>query len=326
MKQKVIVYKKVPAEVLAMLEKDYEVVYFERLDESNQADFLAELKNAHALLGADLPVNEELLNAAPQLKIVSNISVGYDNLDLPAMTERGVMATNTPDVLNDTTADTIFGLLLSAGRRLPELDQYVKTGKWKGSVEEEMFGFDVHHKILGIIGMGGIGGAIAKRAHLGFDMKILYHNRSRNEEAEKKYGAVYCGLDELLAKSDYVCLMTPLTPQTERMIGEREFNLMKPTAIFINGSRGKTIDEQALIHALQQQKIAAAGLDVFEQEPVNPDNPLLGMKNVVTLPHIGSATAETRTAMSRMAAESVIAALEGKCPPRILNEGAYKGS
>ncbi|MFS0780217.1 2-hydroxyacid dehydrogenase [Bacillus sp. 1P06AnD] len=325
MKQKVIVYKRVPQEVLDLFSNHYEIIYFERLDESNEEEFRQQLKDADALLGADLKVDGDLLGHAPKLKVVSNISVGYDNLNLTEMTKRGVMATNTPDVLNNTTADTIFGLLLMAGRRFTELDQYVKTGQWTGPIEEELFGLDVHHKVLGIIGMGGIGSAIAKRAHMGFDMDILYHNRSHNDEAERLYDATYCELDELLEKSDYVCLMTPLTPQTENMIGAREFKLMKPSAVFVNGSRGKTIDEQALIEALDKKEIAGAGLDVFQQEPVDSGNPLLSMKNVVTLPHIGSATAETRTAMGKMAAESVIAALEGKCPPRLLNEEAYKG-
>ena len=292
LKPKVIVYKKVDKKVLDFIKNTCKVVYFEKLDSQTYPIFLEELKDAQGILGAVLKVDKELLDQAPHLKIVCNTSVGYDNLNMNELTKRGIKATNTPDVLNETVADTIFGLLLSTARRMPELDFWVKTGQWESNLEEKWFGVDVHHKTLGIIGMGRIGTAIAKRAHLGFDMEIVYHNRSRNEEAEQKYGATYCSMEDLLKQSDFVCLMTPLTPKTEKIMGKREFELMKETAIFINGSRGKTVDEEALIHALQMGEILAAGLDVFVQEPVKLDNPLLSMKNVVTLPHIGSATYE----------------------------------
>jgi gluconate 2-dehydrogenase len=234
------------------------------------------------------------------------------------LSKRNIIATNTPDVLNDTVADTIFGLLLATARRMPELDQFVKNGEWKETLKEDHFGVDVHHKTLGIIGMGGVGSAIAKRAHFGFDMDILYHGRSRKEEEEQTYNATYCSLEELLQKSDFVCLMTPLTPQTEGLMGKREFELMKQSAIFINGSRGKTVDEEALINALRAEEILGAGLDVFAQEPVSPANPLLSMKNVVTLPHIGSATAETRLKMAMLGAENLVAGLKGETPPNLI--------
>src|SRR5699024_3696688 len=178
------------------------------------------------------------------------------------------MATNTPDVLNETVADTIFGLLIATARRMPELDHYVKSRKWKNTLSSNHYGTDVHHKTIGIIGMGRIGEAIAHRAHHGFHMDVLYHNRSENPEAEKKYDATYKELDDLLQESDYVVLMTPLTEETEGLLGAREFALMKESAIFINGSRGQTIVEKDLIAALENKEIAAAGLDVFEQEPV----------------------------------------------------------
>ena len=297
MKSKVIVYKKLDKKVLDFIQNTCEVVYFEKLDSQTYPLFLEELKDAQGILGSGLKVGKELLDQAPYLKIVCNTSVGYDNLNMEELAKRGIMATNTPDVLNDTVADTVFGLLLSTAKRIPELDHWVKKGQWESDLEEKWFGVDVHHKVLGIIGMGAIGSVIAKRAHLGFDMEILYHNRSRNEEAEQKYGATYCSMEDLLKQSDFVCLMTPMTPQTEKMMGKREFELMKETAIFINGSRGKTVDEDALIHALQTGEILAAGLDVFVEEPVRLDNPLLSMKNAVTLPHIGSATYETRLKM-----------------------------
>ena len=319
MKPKVIVYKKVDKKVLDFIQNTCEVVYLEKLDSQTYPIFLEELRDAQGILGTGLKVDKELLNQAPHLKIVCNTSVGYDNLNMAELTKRGIMATNTPDVLNDTVADTIFGLLLSTARRVPELDYWVKTGQWESNLEEKWFGVDVHHKILGIIGMGAIGSAIAKRAHLGFDMEIVYHNRTRNEEAEQKYGATYCSMEDLLKQSDFVCLMTPLTPQTEKIMGKREFELMKETAIFINGSRGKTVDEDALIHALQMGEILAAGLDVFVQEPVKLDNPLLSMKNAVTLPHIGSATYETRLKMATLAATNLVAGLQGEIPATLIN-------
>jgi glyoxylate/hydroxypyruvate/2-ketogluconate reductase len=318
MKPKVIVYKKVDEKVLNFIKNTCDVTYFENLDSQSYPLFLKELKDAQGILGSGVKVDKELLDHAPLLKIVCNTSVGYDNLDLTALADRGIMATNTPDVLNDTVADTIMGLILSTARRMPELDYWVKTDQWKSGLEEKWFGVDVHHKVLGIIGMGGIGSVLAKRAHFGFDMEILYHNRSRNEEAEQKFGATYCSLEELLKKSDFVCLMTPLNPQTEKLMGRREFELMKVSSIFINASRGKTVDEEALIYALQTGQILGAGLDVFVEEPVNLDNPLLSMKNVVTLPHIGSATYETRFKMAMLAATNLVAGLKGDTPPTLI--------
>ena len=318
MKPKVIVYKKVNKKVLDFIQDTLDVAYFEKLDSETYPIFHEELKDAQGILGSKLKIDQKLLGQAPNLKIVCNTSVGYDNLDLSALTEHGVMATNTPDILNDTVADTIFSLMLSTARRVPELDQWVKTGQWNSTLEEKWFGVDVHHKVLGIIGMGRVGAAIAKRAYCGFDMKILYHNRSRNEEAELKYNATYCTMDDLLKQSDFVCLMTPLTPQTEKLIGKREFELMKETAIFINGSRGKTVDEQALIQALKTKRILSAGLDVFVQEPIEKNNPLLTLNNVVTLPHIGSATYETRFKMDMLAAVNLVSGLQGEVPPNLL--------
>ncbi len=319
MKPKVIVYKKVDQSVLDFIQKTCDVVYFEKFDAQNYPEFLHELKDAQGILGSGLKVDKVLLDQAPQLQIVCNTSVGYDNLDVPELSERGIMATNTPEVLNETVADTIMGLVLATARRMPELDQRVKTGQWGTKLEESWFGVDVHHKVLGIIGMGGIGSAVAKRAHFGFDMDILYHNRSRNDEAEQKYGATYCSLEDLLKQSDFVCVMTPLTPQTEKLIGKREFEYMKKTAIFINCSRGRVVDEGALIHALNTGEIQAAGLDVFEKEPVDFDNPLLSMTNVVTLPHIGSATYETRLKMAMLAATNLVVGLQGEIPPTWIN-------
>lgn len=281
------------------------------------------LPEAHALIGSGLKIDAELLDRAPHLKVVSNTSVGYDNFDIAEMTRRGIMATNTPDVLTETTADLIFGLMLATARRIPQLDRYVKEGQWNRPIGQELFGTDLYGKTLGMIGMGRIGTAIARRAKLGFHMPVLYHNRSRSEQAEAELDARYCSLDDLLQQSDFICLMTPLTPETAKLIGKRQFALMKDTAIFINGSRGGTVDEQALIHALQTKQIAAAGLDVFEKEPLPADHPFLQMDHVVTLPHVGSATYATRLAMEELAADNVIDALQGRKPRSLINQEVW---
>lgn len=276
---------------------------------------IADVEGLYTSGSASGKIDDALLNHAPHLKVVSNVSVGYNNFDIEALQKRNIVGTNTPNVLNETVADLAFGLILSTARRIVELDRFVKGGNWLPTTEySETYGQDVHNRTLGIIGMGRIGEAIAKRAKFGFDMDILYHNRSRKPEAEAKYDAQYCDLESLLATSDFVLLMTPLTPETFQLIGTAEFKLMKKSAIFINVSRGQTIDERALIHALETGEIHAAGLDVFEQEPVDPSNPLLQMPNVVTVPHIGSATAKTEAAMSMRAAENLVAVLTGKKP------------
>ncbi|GLB60585.1 2-hydroxyacid dehydrogenase [Cytobacillus sp. NCCP-133] len=319
MKPKVIIYKKIPHKVLSYIKEHCHVSYYENLDSWLNPQFLRDLSDAQGLLGSSMSINKELLDKAPQLKIVCNVSVGYNNFDMDELTRRGIMASNTPDVLTDTTADTIFGLVLSSARRICEMDRFVKDGKWEELIGEDSFGADVHHKVLGVIGMGRIGSAIAKRASLGFDMEILYHNRSRNENAEKLYGAKRTELQELLSKSDFVCLMTPLTDETKNLISYPEFKLMKKTAFFINGSRGETVNEDALVEALHTKQIAGAGLDVYNEEPINPDHPLLKFKNAVTLPHMGSATAETRTKMAFLAAENLVKGLSGELPPSLIN-------
>src|SRR5699024_9630919 len=299
--KKVIVYNRLEKPVLERLKKNYDVHFFKDIDPKTDEDFHHHLQDTDGIMGLELNVDKKLLDHAPNLKIVSNVSVGYNNLDVEELTKRGILATNTPDVLNDTVADTIFGILMAAARRIPELDQYVKSGNWQTAVAgPEYYGTDVHHKKLGIIGMGRIGQAIAKRAHLGFDMDILYHTRTRKQEAEEKYNAAYCSLEDLLKQSDFVCLMTPLTSETEGMIGEKE-----------------------LINALKNGKIAGAALDVFDQEPIQSDNPLLTMKNVVTTPHVGSSTAETELAMSELAAKNLETGLNGDRPPNLIDPSVW---
>lgn len=323
MPEKVIVYNRLSTKTLEALKTKYDVTYFENIDPMNHLPFLNALKETEGIIGLELQVDAELLDHAPNLKIVSNVSTGYSNLDIEEMTKRNIMATNTPDVLEDTTADAIFGILLATARRIPEFDAYVKNGKWTEILTENQYGANVHHKKLGIIGMGKIGSLIAKRAHCGFDMEILYHNRARNREAEEKYNAIYCDLETLLKESHFVCLMTPLTPETENLIGEAAFKMMKRSCIFVNGSRGQTVDESALIEALQNGEIRAAGLDVFHQEPINPDNPLLKMDNVVATPHIGSSTDETELEMSEVAVKNLIAGLKGERPMNLVNGGVW---
>ena len=320
MKEKIIVYNRLEQPGLKELQQIYDVKFFKDIDTTSDPAFLAHLKDSVGAIGLGLPVDRELLENAPNLKIVSNVSVGYNNLDLDEMTKRGVMGTNTPDVLTDTVADMVFGLILATARRIAELDQWIRDGQWTQTIDINQYGVDVHHKTLGIIGMGRIGEAIAKRGKFGFDMNILYHNRKRKPEAEWTYEATYCSLDDLLAQSDFVCLMTPLTPETKGLLSIHEFKKMKKSAIFINGSRGHTIIEKDLIQALQEGLIAGAGLDVFEQEPIEPTNPLLKMKNVVLLPHIGSSTYETELKMSQLAAHNLKLALSGKVPPNLLNK------
>ncbi|RKQ30498.1 2-hydroxyacid dehydrogenase [Oceanobacillus halophilus] len=316
---KILAYERVEKPVLDALKEKHDVRFFKNIDTKQDKEFIEFLSEADGIIGLALDVNKELLEKAPKLKVVSNVSVGYNNLDIPELTKRNIMATNTPGILTDTVADMAFGLILSTARRIPELDQFVKNGHWTESLTEEHYGTDVHHKKLGIIGMGRIGNAIAKRAHHGFDMEIIYHSRSRKPNVEKEYQATYMDLDSLLQESDFVCLITPLTKETEGMIGKREFQLMKKSGIFINASRGGTIVEQDLIDALKNGDILAAGVDVFEQEPVDSNNELLKLKNTVTLPHIGSSSYETELKMSQLAAENLEAGLSGRKPPNLIN-------
>ncbi len=256
-------------------------------------------------------VDAAFFDAAPLLKAVCNVSVGYNNVDVDEAKKRGVAVTNTPGVLDETVADLILGLMLSSSRRIAELDRYVRDGAWKPSDGTNLYGSDVHRKTLGIIGMGRIGEAVARRAVGGFSMEVRYYNRHRKPEAESALGVAWRDLDGLLAESDFIVCMMPLTEETRGMIGKREFSLMKPSAFFINASRGQTIDEKALIEALRNGTIAGAGLDVFEVEPIAPDNPLLTFDNVVLTPHLGSATHRTRNEMAMLAARNLKTVLEG---------------
>lgn len=296
---------------------------YEKWNEENQItrkELLNKLADKEGVMLSGIKIDEELLNNASKLRVVSNISVGYNNFDLTLMKEKNIIGTNTPNVLDNTVADLIFGLILSAARRICELDKYVKDGKWKADDDKNLFGVNVHHSTLGIIGMGRIGEVVAKRAKLGFDMDVLYHNRSRKNDVEELLGVKYSDIKPLLQKSDFILLMTPLTDKTFHLIDSEEFSMMKKTAIFINASRGQTVNEQALIEALQNNKILGAGLDVYEKEPISVDNPLLKMANVVTLPHLGSAVEKTRSDMAILAAKSLVKALLGENPSTVVPE------
>ena len=268
-------------------------------------------------------IDAALLASAPQLKAVANIAVGYNNIDVPACTARGVMATNTPGVLDDSTADLAWTLMLGTARRLTEVERRIRSGEWTGWRLKQWLGVDVHHATLGIVGMGRIGQAIARRA-AGFDMKVIYHNRNRiAPELERKANATYVSFDELLAQSDFIVLQMPYTPQTHHLIGASQLAKMKPTAILINSTRGGVVDDAALIAALKNGTIRAAGLDVFENEPkLNPE--FLVLDNVVLAPHIGSSTEATRKAMAMLAAQNLVAVLRGEVPPNLLNPEARR--
>jgi gluconate 2-dehydrogenase len=235
--------------------------------------------------------------------------VGYDHFDLSAMRRHRVLGTHTPGVLDDTVADLAMALMLATARRIVELDGWVRGGRWANASGEELFGVDVHHRTLGIIGMGRIGAAVAKRAHFGFDMRVLYHSRTRHVTLEQSVPATYAALADLLAEADFVVLLTPLTPQTIGLMNAARFAQMKASAIFINLSRGKTVDEAALYEALATGQIRGAGLDVFATEPTPVDNPLLTLPNVVVVPHIGSATQVTRDGMEALAVSNLLAVL-----------------
>ncbi len=318
-KPKILVARAIFPDILARLEQVADV-------QSNQEDHLwnaEDLKAAMANKDAAIVtggerVDADILKASPQLKIVSNIAVGYNNFDMAAFSAANVMATNTPDVLTDTTADFGFALLMATARRVTESEHWLRAGNWKKfSIYDTPLSMDIHHSTLGIMGMGRIGQAIARRAR-GFNMNVKYYNRSRlSADLEKECGATYVDRDTLLKESDHIILVMPYTPENHHLFGEKELNMMKPTATLVNIARGGIVDELALAKALKENKIFAAGIDVFEGEPtVRPE--LLALKNVVLAPHIASATEKTRRAMIELAIENCLAGLAGKTPPNLL--------
>lgn len=282
-----------------------------------------------AVLGVADPVNAAVIAQAPQLRAVANVAVGYDNLDLPALTAASVVATNTPDVLNEAVADFAWALLLATARRVGEGERYVRAGRWRSPSYNLLLGAEVHGRTLGILGMGRIGQAIARRG-AGFRMPVIYHNRSRLDAAiERECNAEYVGRDDLLRAADFLVLVLPLTRESRHAIGAAELALMKPSAILVNIARGGIVDDAALVAALSAGRLAAAGLDVFENEPAL--HPLLPtLDNVVLTPHIASASVDTRRAMTSLAVDNLIAALDcgpnaGR-PPNVVNPEALRKS
>lgn len=315
----VFVTRALPPPGLDMLREHYEVEVnpYDRV--LYKEEIIAGVNDRDALLCLLTDkIDRDIIEAGENLKIISNYAVGYNNIDVASATERGIIVTNTPGVLSETTADLVWALLMATARRIPEGDRFMREGRFRGWAPELMLGSDVYGKTLGIIGLGRIGQLVARRAR-GFNMKVLYNNRRRKLNLEREMGIKFAEMDELLKKSDFVSLHVPLTPETQGLIGERELGLMKPTAVLINTSRGTVVDEPALIRTLKEGRIRGAGLDVFWGEPTDLNPELYELENAVLAPHMGSASHETRSKMAGMAAQAVIDALEGKKPVHTIN-------
>ncbi|MBP2153366.1 glyoxylate/hydroxypyruvate reductase GhrB [Erwinia rhapontici] len=319
MKPNVVLYKSLPDDLRARLDEHCRVTEVNDLSPETLAAHASAFSEAEGILGSGGKVDADFLQHMPKLRIASTVSVGYDNFDVAALNDNGVLLMHTPTVLTETVADTMMALVLSSARRVVEMAERVKAGEWQKSIAPDWYGVDVHHKKLGILGMGRIGLALAQRAHLGFGMPILYNARKQHPEAEQRFDAHYCDLDTLLAESDFLCISLPLTAQTHHLIGREQLAKMKKSAVLINAGRGPVVDEQALIAALKDGTIHGAGLDVFEQEPLPVSSELLQLRNVVALPHIGSATHETRYGMAKDAVDNLIAALSGKVEKNCVN-------
>ena len=320
MKPAIFVTRKLPPAAMALLEENFQMECNPHNRVLLREELLEAVRGKEGILSllTDVMDGEVMDSAGQSLKIIANYAVGFNNIDVSAATKRKIAVSNTPGVLTDTTADLAMALVLAVARRIVESDIYTRAEKYMGWDPLLFMGSDVHHKTLGILGFGRVGQALAKRA-VGFDMKVLYHNRSRVEpEIEKKFNATYVDQDTLLKTSDFLSIHVPSTPETTGLINSETLSLMKPSAFIINTARGEIIREGDLVKALEEKKIAGAGLDVFEHEPkIHPG--LLKMDNVVILPHIGSASMETRTKMGLIAAENLISFFKGQMPPNCLN-------
>lgn len=314
-KPRIYVTRKLPEQAFKTYTDQFDFKMWEKEDEPvPRGILLKEVKHADGLLCLlSDKIDKKLLDEATRLKIAANLAVGYDNVDLAAVKKSGVIVTNTPDVLTETTADLTFALLMATARRIVEANHYIQKDQWNNWSPYLLAGSDIHHRKIGIVGMGRIGEAVARRAK-GFGMSILYHNRSRNDEMEKVLQATYMEFDQLLSEADFVVSLVPLTEETVGMFNRDAFNKMKPTAIFINVSRGATVDEEALLNALKTNQIKAAGLDVFTEEPIRAHHPFMDLENVVCLPHIGSASVQTRTDMIALCLENLASVLTGNEP------------
>ncbi|WP_075618851.1 2-hydroxyacid dehydrogenase [Paenisporosarcina indica] len=320
MKPKIYITRKLPDAIIAQLSEVCEVSMWENEEEPVPREVLEkEMQQVNGLfcLLTD-NIDKSLISQSSQLKIISNMAVGYNNIDIEAATEKGIMVTNTPGVLTETTADLTFALLMATARRLIEASDYLHEGKWETWSPMQLTGQDIYGATLGIIGLGRIGEALAKRAK-GFDMNVLYYNRSRKFVAEEQLGIHYVDKETLLKESDFVCVLVPFTPETKNTIDQNELALMKPSSVLINTARGGVVNEDALYKALINNEIWAAGLDVFEVEPVPSDHPLLKLPNVVALPHIGSAGINTRIKMASLAASNLIEGILGRIPKHLVN-------
>jgi glyoxylate reductase len=310
-------------EARTILDTKCDVEYWTQAERPSREEVLRRIKDKEGLICLlTEKINDELLRVAPKLRIVSNVAVGYDNIDLDACSKRGVVATNTPGVLDETTADFAWTLLMAVARRLAEGEQLARSGNWRGWNLDQLCGTDVWGKTLGLVGFGRIGRAVARRA-LGFEMKVLYTDAVRaSEEVENSLNAENRDLNALLAESDFVSLHVPLLPDTRGLLDTPKFHRMKPTAFLINTSRGPVVDEAALVAALESKRIAGAALDVYENEPFI--HPGLKRPNVVLAPHLASASKETRTKMAVMAADNVVALFKGQMPKNMLNSSVLK--
>jgi gluconate 2-dehydrogenase len=315
----ILVTKRMFPETVAFLQQHAEVDYQATEDGLSSAELIERARGKRAIVSQFTDsLAKEVIAQMDGLGMIAHVGVGYDNIDIPAATARGILVSNTPGVLDDTTADFAFALMLAAARRVSEADAFVRSGKWQRWSLELMIGLDIHHRTLGILGMGRIGQAVARRA-AGFSMRVLYHNRTRvAPEIENLLQATWVSKDELLRESDFLSIHVPLNATTRYLIGEAELRRMKPTAILVNTARGPVVEEVALAQALSEHWIAAAGLDVFEREPqIHPA--LLECTNAVLAPHIGSASVDTRRKMTMIAAENALAALAGRRPANLLN-------
>ena len=321
---RILVAREVFPEVIARLQQHFDV-------DDNQADVVLGVEGLKARLADKVgamtavsdPVTAEVVAAAPSLKAVCNFAVGYNNIDIAACSRAGILVTNTPGVLDDTTADLAWALLLATARHIQPSEHWLRAGRWQGFRMTDWLGTDVHHAALGILGMGRIGQAVARRAR-GFDMRVIYHNRNRlDPRQEAECNASWVDKATLLSEADFLVLLLPYSPQTHHAIGAAELALMKPGAHLINVARGGIVDDAALVAALRERRIAGAALDVFEGEPkLNPG--LLELDNVTLTPHIGSSSRATRMAMAMTAADNLIAALAGRRPPNLLNVDVWK--
>jgi glyoxylate reductase len=324
-KPEIYITRELPERGLNIIKKHFDAEVWPEYAPPPKKTIMEKAKNVDALVSLlSDKIDAEVFNASPKLKIVSQLAVGFDNIDIPEATKRGIYVTNTPEVLTDTTADFAWLLLMAVARRIVEADKYVHTGQWKVGWHPAMLtGRDIHNTTIGIVGAGRIGYAMAKRAK-GFDMNILFYDVIPRPEMEKDFGAKKTDLETLLKESDFVSLHVPLMKETHHLINAEKLKLMKKTAYLINNARGPVVDEKALYEALKNGQIAGAGLDVFEQEPTPLDNPLLKLDNVVVAPHISSASLETRAKMSEIVADNLVSFFEGKKPPNLVNPDVMK--